>query len=199
MPRKAFHVDQTMATTGGYIPALIVEGQPGYTPMSGNGPLASPWVWGPTLAQARQQAADANARLGLTDDDVRQIRISSFGDEPDREYLLTYLDRLITSGALVLVPHGPIWLIAVTQHRDDEPWPCGRWIFDRLIEEQRFAGLLCLHLAADTNMRSLRLEPEALSAIATDLFGPDVHDRVRDLLDVIDTYWQRLHPAATAP
>jgi len=77
-PRRAYYVDLTMATTGGYIPAVATESQPGFTSMSGNGALASPWVWGPTLEQARQQAAEANTELGLSEADVRQIVLSSF-------------------------------------------------------------------------------------------------------------------------
>ncbi|MEU4243091.1 hypothetical protein [Actinoplanes sp. NPDC026619] len=46
--------------------------------MRGNGPLASPWYWGDDLVTARRIAAQANATLGLTDSDVRDIVASSF-------------------------------------------------------------------------------------------------------------------------
>lgn len=77
--RRAFYIDETMAVDGGYIPHVVVEGEPGMTPMSGNGEFASPWVWGPSLAKAREQAASATHRLfGVTEGEARVIVLSSF-------------------------------------------------------------------------------------------------------------------------
>lgn len=71
--RRAFYVDETMATDGGYIPCVIVEGDPHMTPMLGNGSGARPWIWGPTLADAKQSAREWNEDHGLTDVDVSEI------------------------------------------------------------------------------------------------------------------------------
>ena len=76
--RQAFYVDATMRTEHGFIPSVVTEDEPGHTPMRGNGPLASPWYWGDDLATARRIAAKANADLGLSDSDVRDIIASSF-------------------------------------------------------------------------------------------------------------------------
>lgn len=80
--RKAIIVDETMAAPGGfgYIPAVVIEGEHGFTPLSGNpAQLQSPWVWGPSIEQAKAQAAEYNAQLGLSPADVAEIVASSHG------------------------------------------------------------------------------------------------------------------------
>ncbi|MFG1995252.1 hypothetical protein ACGFJ7_35285 [Actinoplanes sp. NPDC048988] len=76
--RQAFYIDETMRTEHGFIPSIVTEDTPGHTPLSGSGPQSSPWFWGHDLASARRIAATANARLGLSDSDVRDIVASSF-------------------------------------------------------------------------------------------------------------------------
>ncbi|GLZ00790.1 hypothetical protein [Actinoplanes sp. NBRC 103695] len=76
--RQAFYVDATLQTEHGFIPSVVTEGEPGHTPMLGNGALASPWYWGNDLATARRIAARSNAALGLTESDVRDVVASSF-------------------------------------------------------------------------------------------------------------------------
>lgn len=76
--RQAFYIDATMHTEHGFIPSVVTENEPGHTPMRGNGPHASPWYWGDDLATARHTAAKANADLGLSNSDVRDIIASSF-------------------------------------------------------------------------------------------------------------------------
>lgn len=76
--RTAFHVDETMATEGGYIPALVTECTPGYVPLSGAVEGGRPWVWGPTIDIARKAARDANGERGLTAEAAREVVLSSF-------------------------------------------------------------------------------------------------------------------------
>lgn len=77
MARMAFYIDASSTTDGGFIPSIVTEGEPGHALMSGNGPLSRPWVWGPTFEQAQQQAREANAERGLSEDDVLDIITSS--------------------------------------------------------------------------------------------------------------------------
>ena len=51
----------------GYIPSIVVGGDPGHYPMLGNGEHATPWYWGKTLEQAQEVAREANARRGITE------------------------------------------------------------------------------------------------------------------------------------
>jgi hypothetical protein len=77
--RMALFVDETMYEPGqGYVPSAVFENESGHYPLKGSSPTARPWFWGHDLAAARQLAAQANAELGLTDDDVWAIRMSSF-------------------------------------------------------------------------------------------------------------------------
>lgn len=75
--RRAFLVDETMATDGGYIPSVVIEGEPYTYPMLGNGSHSRPWVWGPTLAEAKEQAREINEKLGLDRSDVTEICASA--------------------------------------------------------------------------------------------------------------------------
>jgi len=75
--RRAVYVDETMATHGGYLPALVTEHVSGFVPLAGNGPCSQPWVWGPTIDDAKRIAREANTKLGLADDDVAAIVASS--------------------------------------------------------------------------------------------------------------------------
>lgn len=63
---------------GGYVPSVVVEGDPHRYPLRGNGPYASPWVWGKTMAEATEVCRHANTeKLGLTADRVAEIVASS--------------------------------------------------------------------------------------------------------------------------
>jgi hypothetical protein len=77
MARQAFYIDASSATEGGFIPSLVTENEAGHTPLSGNGPFATPWVWGPSFEQAQEQAREANEKRGLSEDDVLDIVTSS--------------------------------------------------------------------------------------------------------------------------
>jgi hypothetical protein len=75
--RIAFYVDETMKTEQGYIPSVVTEGEPGHSPLVGNGEFASPWYWGKDIETAKRLAADANAKLGLGPQEVLEIILSS--------------------------------------------------------------------------------------------------------------------------
>ncbi|MBT0772199.1 hypothetical protein KIH74_24860 [Kineosporia sp. J2-2] len=60
------------STEGGFFPRVIVEGQIRYSRLVIEG---EDQVWGPTLAEAQERAAEQNAAWGLTSDDVLQILI----------------------------------------------------------------------------------------------------------------------------
>lgn len=76
--RYCFQIMEKSRDEKGYIPVLIQEGMSGYTPLSGNGRFASPWYWGTEYADACAVAAKANADLGLTPEDVKEIIASSY-------------------------------------------------------------------------------------------------------------------------
>jgi hypothetical protein len=78
-PRRCFYIDVTSQTPHGFIPSMVTENVPGHSLMSGNGDFAQPWYWGNTYEEARAVAATENARLGLDEDAVRQILLSSMG------------------------------------------------------------------------------------------------------------------------
>lgn len=77
--RHAFYVDETMYTPNGYVPALVTEDEPGYSPMIGTGEHARPWYWGTDIATARDLVREANEKLGLSETDARKIVESSIG------------------------------------------------------------------------------------------------------------------------
>lgn len=61
----------------GYIPAIVLEDEPGYWLMTGDpAKLHESWYWG-DLATARKIAADRNAKMGYSDTDVARIILAS--------------------------------------------------------------------------------------------------------------------------
>lgn len=84
-PRQCLWIDpaQDPAVHGGYVPSLVIEGEPGHSPLAGrsessDAPAGRPWVWGPSLEQAEYTAAELNATTyGLSREDSTQIVLSS--------------------------------------------------------------------------------------------------------------------------
>jgi hypothetical protein len=78
-PRKCFYIPADAFVPGkGWIPSLVTENEPGHAPLAGDGSyFAEPWYWGMTFQEARTIAAAENAKLGLTEQDVNDIIISS--------------------------------------------------------------------------------------------------------------------------
>lgn len=67
MSRHCYHVDESFYDDGRYLLALIAEDEPGYTVAATS----------TNLETARELVKERNAALGLTDEDVLQIRASS--------------------------------------------------------------------------------------------------------------------------
>ncbi len=61
----------------GYIPSVVVLGEPGHFPLCGRGDGAAPWRWGKTLEEAEVMCAKANADRGMTKERVDEIVMSS--------------------------------------------------------------------------------------------------------------------------
>ncbi|WP_431921347.1 hypothetical protein [Nonomuraea jabiensis] len=77
-PRKCFYIPPTAFVAGrGYVPSVVVEGEPGHTPLMGNGTCAEPWYWGMTYEAACEEAQRQNARLGISPSDAIEIVASS--------------------------------------------------------------------------------------------------------------------------
>lgn len=63
---------------GGYVPSLVVENEPGHSPLLGKGVGASPWTWGMDLKQAQEVCDKYNQdKLGLSKEECLQIVGSS--------------------------------------------------------------------------------------------------------------------------
>lgn len=76
--RRCFYVPRGAFEEGkGYVPSMVVENEPGHTPMRGDGPGSSPWYWGMTYEEACKAAEEANAKLGITPEDAIDIVSSS--------------------------------------------------------------------------------------------------------------------------
>lgn len=75
--RTCLWVDETCWTPNGYVPALVVEDEAGYTPMMGRGEHAQPWYFGRDIDTARKLVAESNAERGLSEQDVDDIVVSS--------------------------------------------------------------------------------------------------------------------------
>lgn len=77
--RRCFYIPEGQCHPDrGYIPSIVTEGEPGHSPLIGNGEYAEPWYWG-DLEQATRIAIEANAKLGLTEQDAKEIVASSIG------------------------------------------------------------------------------------------------------------------------
>jgi hypothetical protein len=117
---------------------------------------------------------------------------------PNCEYLKTYAQNLLASGALTVADGEPKWLITMTGWRASDPWQPGRWISDQLEREDRFVGLLTPFWDADHDTGWQGIDPACLSTSARKRFGRDVFDRLQDLFDLIDAEWARRSPQPPA-
>jgi hypothetical protein len=73
-----YYIDpkQTPHPQHGYIPSIVVEGDPGHYPLAGRGAHAAPWYWG-DLETAKKIAAEQNSRLGVDENEALRIIGSS--------------------------------------------------------------------------------------------------------------------------
>lgn len=77
-PRRCWMISARMRTERGFIPSLVIEHQPGYTPSVGIGDFAEPWYWGTDWDKACAVCDQANLDdFGLEPDDAAAIVGSS--------------------------------------------------------------------------------------------------------------------------
>ena len=77
--RYVFYIDETQKPDPekGYIPSVVVEGEPGHRPMTGDpAKMQTPWYWG-DLATAQKLAAERNARMGYDEKEMAKFILSS--------------------------------------------------------------------------------------------------------------------------
>lgn len=75
--RQCYVILETQCDDHGYIPSLVIEGEPGYAPMYGEGEQ-EPWRWGKTIERAREVCARYNQQhYGLTEQAAERIVASS--------------------------------------------------------------------------------------------------------------------------
>jgi hypothetical protein len=72
----AVFVDETMALDGGFVPSVAYRDVAGFFPLSG-GTFARPWVWGPSIEQARAECVKYNREMGVDEQMAGEIRLSS--------------------------------------------------------------------------------------------------------------------------
>ena len=80
MARQCFYIPvaQDADRTGGFVPSLVTEDEPGHSPMIGKDKYSAPWVWGKTLAEAEKTCASYNlTKLGISEKDASDIVLSS--------------------------------------------------------------------------------------------------------------------------
>jgi len=78
--RWCFYVNpsQDFKKQGGYVPSIVYENTPGHFPLEGKkGTSELPWFWGSTLKEAQNNCSEANKDLGLNEEDINKIIISS--------------------------------------------------------------------------------------------------------------------------
>lgn len=78
--RYCWYIDpsQDPEEHGGYVPSMVKENESGHYPMTGDpAKLQTPWIWGNTYDEAVATAKRENERLGLTEEDVTLIIVSS--------------------------------------------------------------------------------------------------------------------------
>lgn len=75
-----FAVFEHQRGTGGFIPSVVTEDEPGHSPLIGRGELAEPWFWGRTFDEAERTCAEQNADLGIDETEAKRIVDSSIAE-----------------------------------------------------------------------------------------------------------------------
>lgn len=80
-PRRCMYISPMQYDEGrGFVPSLVIENEPGHSPMRGRGEFAEPWYWGDTLDRAREVCDRYNQdRLGISPKTAMRIVASSMG------------------------------------------------------------------------------------------------------------------------
>lgn len=82
-PRQCYLILVDQRDDEGYIPSLVVEGEPGHAPLTGDGAHSRPWHWGRTYEDAKALCDRFNAEdFGLTPVDATIIVASSYAAGP---------------------------------------------------------------------------------------------------------------------
>lgn len=82
-PRRCYLILPDQRDDEGYIPSVVVEGEPGHSPLTGNGAHARPWHWGRTYDDAMRLCEEFNAEdFGLSPVDAAIIVASSVAAGP---------------------------------------------------------------------------------------------------------------------
>ena len=61
-PRRCFWIPAEPFDENGWVPSIVIEGEPGHTPLAGNGQCARPWYWGRTYDEARAVCVRENEK-----------------------------------------------------------------------------------------------------------------------------------------
>jgi hypothetical protein len=61
-PRRCFWIPAEPFDENGWVPSIVIEGEPGHTPLAGNGQCARPWYWGKTYDEARAVCVRENEK-----------------------------------------------------------------------------------------------------------------------------------------
>lgn len=79
-PRRCYWIPaEPWKDTGKWVPSIIVEDEPGHSPLAGDpAKLQTPWYWGTTYAEAKATADRMNLEdFGITETDMAAILLSS--------------------------------------------------------------------------------------------------------------------------
>lgn len=75
---QCFYINPSQATTEhGYVPSVVVAGEPGHSPLVGRGRCSEPWYWGKTLDEAEATCERLNKRDGVSAELASLIVLSS--------------------------------------------------------------------------------------------------------------------------
>lgn len=90
-PRRCYYISPLEYDEDrGYVPSLVVENEPGRSPMRGRGECAEPWYWGKTLESAEQTCDRVNKqRFGISPKTAMRIVASSMAAQNHGEGVCT--------------------------------------------------------------------------------------------------------------
>jgi hypothetical protein len=72
-----FHVYDSQRDANGYIPSIVIQGDPAHYPLLGRGRCATPWYFGTTLEEARAMCDRKNLEMGVSPEFAADIVASS--------------------------------------------------------------------------------------------------------------------------
>jgi len=66
-------ITDCLADDGEHIPVLVIENEPGYYPMKGNGSCVASWKWGKDYNKACEVAKVMNKEMGVSEREAERI------------------------------------------------------------------------------------------------------------------------------